>query len=71
MAHIDKVITLHERIAALDRALKVPELARMLSLSRQQVYQLIQSGQIPAYRIGGALRVDPATVAEWLRKHAA
>jgi excisionase family DNA binding protein len=51
--------------------MKVSELAKLLSLSRQRVYELIDSGQLPALRLGGAIRLDSTLVATWLRKNAA
>lgn len=38
--------------------LTVTETAGLLSLSRPSVYQLIQSGRLPVFRIGKAVRVS-------------
>lgn len=59
------------RIAQRRRALTVAELADFLSLSTKQVYELIKQGQIPSYRIGGSIRLDPGPTARWLREQAA
>jgi excisionase family DNA binding protein len=71
MGNLEKVLTLPERIEGMNRAMKVSELAKLLSLSRQRVYELIDSGQLPALRLGGAIRLDSTLVATWLRKNAA
>jgi len=40
--------------------LTVAETAAVLRVSRATAYRLIDSGEIPAHRIGGSLRVDAA-----------
>jgi excisionase family DNA binding protein len=52
-------------------ALTVRQLAEYIGLSRQKVYTLVQQGDIPAYHIGGVLRLDPIVIARWLRGRAA
>ena len=53
--------TIHERLAAtkLDQrfALRVPETAEALGLSRSKVYDLIGRGIIPSVRLDGSIRV--------------
>lgn len=39
------------------KALKVAEVARRYSLDKSTVYRLIQSGDLPAFRIGNSVRV--------------
>jgi excisionase family DNA binding protein len=56
-----------QRIMRIKRALKVKELAEMIGLCVRQVYDLIGSGTLPAYRLGGAIRLDPVIVGAWLR----
>ena len=38
-------------------AYSIPEVAKSLGLSTRQGYRLVESGQLPARRIGGRLRV--------------
>jgi excisionase family DNA binding protein len=53
--------------ATLDEPLfNVAEAARILSLSKRTVYELIASGQLPAFRVGGSLRLSRDAVAAWL-----
>lgn len=56
-----------DRIAKIDHALKVRELAEILNVSRQFLYELAASGKVPCLRFGGAVRFDPGSVAAWLR----
>lgn len=53
------------------KALTVSELADILSLSKQQIYSLVQRGQIPSIKIAGSIRLDPVATANWLRSLAA
>jgi excisionase family DNA binding protein len=47
-------------------AWRVPELARLLSLGPRTVYDAIDSGQLPAIKIGTALRISPADAVKWV-----
>jgi excisionase family DNA binding protein len=50
-------------------ALKVSELAKLLSVTPKHIYTTLAAGRIPgAFRVNRALRFDPQIVAEWLRK---
>jgi excisionase family DNA binding protein len=46
--------------------LNVREAARVLSVSVRTVYGLIESGQLPAFRVGGQLRLSRTVLAAWL-----
>lgn len=50
-----------------DRLLTVPELARILGLSRNRIYQLAQRGDLPRRKIGGAVRFSLGEVEAKLR----
>jgi excisionase family DNA binding protein len=67
---MDTVIDLATQIERRRNALDVPELAGLLKMSRQKIYNLIQKGEIPSYCIAGSIRLDPATTAIWLRSQA-
>jgi excisionase family DNA binding protein len=60
-------MTIIETIENLGRALKVEELSAMTSISRKTLYRLISTRKLPAFRIGGSVRLDPTTTANWLR----
>ena len=49
------------------RALRVGEVAALLGVSERFVYKLASERRIPAFRVGCALRFDPAALAHWLR----
>jgi excisionase family DNA binding protein len=44
--------------------------APLLRVSERTVYTLIERGQLPAYRVGGQLRLSRTALAEWLAKQA-
>lgn len=46
--------------------LRVKEVAARLNLSESKVYELIESGQLPHHRFGGAIRVSEVQIAEFL-----
>jgi hypothetical protein len=62
-------LTIAERIAATDHALKVKELAALLSWSPSLVYTRARDGRMGAgvIRVGGTVRFEPVLTAQWLR----
>lgn len=53
--------------AALPRtAYTVAEVAKSTGLSRAYVYQLVETGQLPAVRIGRRVLITPAGLTEFL-----
>ena len=50
--------------------LNVREAARVLSVSIRTVYALIESGQLPAFRVGGQLRLSRDVLVAWLAEQA-
>jgi len=59
---LDILAALRERRTAW----RVPELARLLSLGPRTIYDAIASGQLPAMRIGTALRINPTDALAWV-----
>src|SRR5262249_18377899 len=51
---------------ATPKLLKASELAERWGLHRATVYRLVQRGELPALRIGGSIRIDPAEAQAWL-----
>ena len=47
---------------------RIPEVAKMLSISPERAYELARSGALPVVRLGRQLRVDPNALAEWVKK---
>jgi excisionase family DNA binding protein len=48
--------------------LKVPEVAEMLRIARNTVYQLVGEGEIPSVRIGRSVRVSRKELERWLEE---
>ena len=46
--------------------LRVRDIAKRLALSESKVYQLIRSGELPHYKLGGALRVSEEQLMDYL-----
>lgn len=44
----------------------VRTVAGLLNLKVSTVYKLVRLGQIPHFRVGYAVRLDPAAIASWL-----
>jgi len=61
-------MTIAEIIEKRESALTVDELATLTTTSVKTLYKAIAAGRLPAYRIGGAIRLDPAETAAWLRE---
>ncbi len=61
--------SLADRIEAMDHALKVKELASILSWSPTLVYNRARAGRMGpgVIRIGGTVRFDPLLTGRWLR----
>jgi excisionase family DNA binding protein len=67
----DAAVDLATRIQRRRKALTVGELADMLALSQQQIYNLAQRGNLPSIRIASSVRFDPASTAQWIRSKTA
>lgn len=48
------------------RALKVDEMAQILSISRNSAYELVRSGRIRAIRVGRIYRIPKSAIDEFL-----
>lgn len=59
-------LSLVDEIKATKGALTAPKLAKLLCMSPRAVYDHVQRGTLPAFRIGTSVRFDPRTTAEWL-----
>jgi hypothetical protein len=65
----DRPKSLADRIEEMDHALKVKELAALLSWSPTLLYNRAREGRMgrAVIRVGGTLRFDPYYTAQWLR----
>ena len=59
-------LTVPEQLRKIRGGLTAPMLAQLLGLSRITIYKRAASGEIPSFRVGSALRFDPAAVARWM-----
>jgi excisionase family DNA binding protein len=50
--------------------LNVREASEVLSVSKRTVYDLIAAGELPAFRVGGQLRLSRAALTAWLEANA-
>jgi len=57
-----------EQLANRSSALKVHEVAEMFGVTPQHIYKMAASGQLPSFRVAGAVRFDPQDLANWLMK---
>ena len=71
MIEDDTTLDLPTRIERRRRALRVGELADLLSVSTRKIYVMVERSKLPSYQIDGSIRFDPRLTAEWLRRHAA
>jgi excisionase family DNA binding protein len=51
-------------------ALKVAEVAEMFGVTQQHIYKMAANGQLPSFRVAGAVRFDPQDLAQWLARKA-
>jgi excisionase family DNA binding protein len=55
-----------ETVEDFGRALKVDELAQLTAISSKTLYRMISARKLSAFRIGGCVRLEPKTTANWL-----
>lgn len=51
------------------RLLRVEDVGLRLGLSRQHVYTMATSGELPSIKLRGAVRFDPKDVERFIRDH--
>jgi excisionase family DNA binding protein len=57
-----------EALSSRKGCLTVPELADMLGVSKNGLYEQVKAGTLPGLRIGTTVRLNPRTIATWLRE---
>ena len=60
-------LNLIQELEARRGAIKVSDLTELLGVDDKHIYRMAARGQLPSFRIGGAVRFDPQEVANWLR----
>lgn len=61
-------MSLIETIESMDTLLNIESLGILLSTSPKTLYKAVKAGRLPAFRIGGSIRLDPSEVVQWLRE---
>lgn len=46
----------------LETSMTVPEVAKLLRMSRQTIYNMVKSGDIPHFRVGNKVRFNRADI---------
>jgi excisionase family DNA binding protein len=46
--------------------LNIPQVMKLLGLSRSKVYNLIKAEGLPVVRFGRSVRISPASLQQWL-----
>lgn len=53
---------------SLETLLRIPQVAHILGLGRKKIYQLMYFEGLPTLRFGRAVRVDPASLRQWIKQ---
>jgi len=61
--------TTHEMLDERDRLMDVEEVAEYLNLHLMTVYRMLQSGVLPARKVGGRWRINKQELDAWLETH--
>lgn len=48
---------------------RVDEAAKLCSLGRSKMYQLVMAGEVPSVRIGRAVRIPAGSLMQWVARH--
>jgi excisionase family DNA binding protein len=59
---------LHDLVESRKTAMKVSEVAALLNVSQRLVYQLVEIGEVPYFRVGSAVRFEPKALSVWLHE---
>src|SRR5579864_3587310 len=61
-------MTLIQLLEATRKALTTREVAELLGVSKQHVYEMAADGGLPAFHLGRSIRFDPQELADWMRR---
>lgn len=67
-SHPSNPLDLPARLRQRRETLTAKELAALLHCTSSYLLKRAKAGKVPAYRIGGLIRFDPARIAEWLEQ---
>ena len=60
-------LTIAEQIEQRTKAMTIDELAQLLDVSVKSLYKMVKSGTLPVIQLGDRIRLDPQSIADWLR----
>jgi excisionase family DNA binding protein len=63
----EELMLIEEIIEQKTGALRANDIARILDLSKKQIYKMAANGEIPSLKIANSVRFDPHDFAAWLR----
>jgi excisionase family DNA binding protein len=61
-------VNLIDEVESQEGALTIEWLAKKLNISRKTLYRMASRGKLPCIRIGSCVRLNPKSIANWLRK---
>lgn len=67
LGNTDKTYDLPTRIENLAGGFGAAKLATLIGMGRTTIYELVDAGRIPYFKVAGMIRFDPVTTAAWLR----
>ena len=50
----------------IDESLTAPEVAELLKITKNTVYELVKRGELPGYKVGKKLRIDKTDVESYI-----
>jgi len=62
-----KPMNIIEELESRQTAWRPRELVALLQLGRRTVYDAIESGALPAFHFGGAIRISPSDALAWAK----
>ena len=64
-------MTVVEQLNAKAGLIHADELAPLLGMNRDKLYQKTKAGEVPHFRVLGRVKYDPHVIADWLKKREA
>ena len=61
-------MTVVEQLRAKNGLIHAEELASLLGMNRDKLYQKTKAGEVPHYRVLGRVKYDPQIIADWLEQ---
>jgi hypothetical protein len=63
------MLTVLETIETHAKLFRVAYLSEVTGISAKSIYKAIDSGSLAAYRLGGAIWIEPRAAAKWFKDH--